>query len=105
MTYYPMTNLQEQTNKIIQMMGLNESKSTGWNVINGKLNKKFKFDSYSNVLKFVQKVGDIAEKQNHHPEMVVKYNEVIVTMFDHEKNKISDRCHKFADSVNKINLK
>lgn len=97
-----MTNLQEQTSKIIQMMGLNESKSNDWKIVKGKLSKKYKFESYSDVLNFVSRVGKIAEKQNHHPEMIVKYDEVIITMFDHEKNKISERCHKFADAVNKL---
>jgi len=73
-----------------------------WKVVNGKLCKKFKFDTYEEVLDFVNKVGDIAEEQNHHPDMIVKYGEVIVTMFDHEKNKISDKCYKFTNAVDKM---
>jgi 4a-hydroxytetrahydrobiopterin dehydratase len=76
-----------------------------WKVVNGKLCKRFKFDSYSDVLDFVSKVGEIAEKQNHHPEMIVKYNEVIVTMFDHEADKISDKCYKFTNAVDKMETK
>jgi pterin-4a-carbinolamine dehydratase len=76
--------------------------TSDWDIVKGKLQKKFKFDSYSEVLDFVDKVGKIAEKQNHHPDMIVKYGEVIVTMFDHEEGKISDKCHKFVDAVNKI---
>jgi 4a-hydroxytetrahydrobiopterin dehydratase len=76
--------------------------TSGWDVVKGKLQKKFKFESYSEVLDFVNKVGGIAEKQNHHPDMVVKYGEVIVTMFDHEEGGISDKCYKFIDAVNKI---
>lgn len=79
--------------------------TSGWKVVKGKLYKKYEFDSYSQVLNFVKKVGKIAEEQNHHPEIILKFNEVIITMFDHEKNKISDRCHKFANEVNKINKK
>lgn len=76
-----------------------------WKVVNDKLCKRFKFDSYSNVLDFVNRVGEIAEKQNHHPDMIVKYNEVIVTMFDHEANKISDKCYKFTNAVDKMEIK
>lgn len=77
-------------------------KLTSWDVVNGKLKKKFKFDSYEKVMDFVNKVGKIAEKQNHHPEMIVKYNEVVVNMFDHEAGKISDKCHKFVNAVDKL---
>jgi 4a-hydroxytetrahydrobiopterin dehydratase len=73
-----------------------------WDIIKGKLCKRFEFDSYGEVLDFVNKVGKIAEDQNHHPEMIVKYGEVIVTMFDHDKNKISDKCYKFTDAVDEM---
>lgn len=70
-----------------------------WKVVKGKLCKRFQFDNYKQVLDFVNKVGEIAEDQNHHPDMIVKYDEVIVTMFDHEANKISDKCYKFTNAV------
>jgi 4a-hydroxytetrahydrobiopterin dehydratase len=73
-----------------------------WSVIKGKLCKSFKFEDYKEVLDFVNKVGKIAEKQNHHPDMVVKFNEVIVTMFDHEANEISDKCYKFTNAVDEM---
>ena len=73
-----------------------------WKVVEGKLCKRFEFENYKQVLDFVNKVGEIAEKQNHHPDMIVKFNEVIVTMFDHEENKISDKCYKFTNQVDKM---
>jgi len=76
-----------------------------WKVVNDKLCKRFKFDSYSDVLDFVNRVGGIAEKQNHHPDMIVKYDEVIVTIFDHEVNKISDKCYKFTNAIDKMEIK
>lgn len=82
-----------------------EKNGSDWKVVKDKLIKKFSFKSYDEVLDFVNKIGKIAEKQNHHPEMVVKYNEVIVKMFDHEENKISEKCYKFTNSVDKMTIK
>lgn len=79
-----------------------EELSGGWKVKNGELHKKFEFDSYVNVMKFVNKVMKIAEEQNHHPKLIVNYDNVEVFMFDHEANKISDKCHKFVKAVNKL---
>lgn len=81
------------------VMEKNENK---WETVGGKLIRTFYFDNYTNVMKFVNKVMEIAEKQNHHPEMIVHYDYVKLTIFDHEKKKISDKCHKFEDAVNKI---
>lgn len=80
----------------------NEKLMSGWKVVDGKLKKTFKFEEYDEVLKFVSQVGKIAQKQNHHPDMLVKFDSVVITMFDHEANKISDKCHKFVKAVNKI---
>lgn len=81
------------------------SKLKGWEVIDGKLTKTFKFKNYDNVLDFVNKVSKIAKKQNHHPDMLITYDTVKVTMFDHEENKISDRCYKFTNAVDEMMMR
>ena len=53
-----------------------------------KLEKNFKFKSYKEVLDFVKNVGLVAEKQNHHPDMLVKYDTVDVSLIDHEKGEV-----------------
>lgn len=73
-----------------------------WKLVDGKLCKKFEFSSYEDVLDFVNKVGGVAEDQNHHPDMIVKYDHVIVTIFDHKENGISDKCYKFTNAVDEL---
>jgi 4a-hydroxytetrahydrobiopterin dehydratase len=80
---------------------LKDKLSSGWKEVGGKLTKKYKFDSYGEVLDFVKEVGEVAEEQNHHPEMLVKYQEVIVTIHDHEAGGVSDKCYKFVKAVEK----
>jgi 4a-hydroxytetrahydrobiopterin dehydratase len=70
-----------------------------WSETNGKLTREYKFSSYEDTIDFVNKVSEIAEKQNHHPKMIVGYNSVKVIMFDHEKGEISDKCYKFTSAV------
>jgi 4a-hydroxytetrahydrobiopterin dehydratase len=76
--------------------------NSDWEVVKGKLCKSFKFKTYKEVINFVNKIGEIAEKQNHHPDMIVKYDEVIVTMYDHEEGGISEKCYKFTNEVDEI---
>jgi len=73
-----------------------------WKEINGKLVKTYKFEDYDDVIDFVNKVANIAKKQNHHPDMLVKYNTVKLTMFDHEANDITEKCFKFTNAVDKL---
>lgn len=70
-----------------------------WKEIDGKLIRIYDFPTYEDTIDFVNKVADIAKKQNHHPEMIVGHDTVKVIMFDHEEGKISERCHKFTKAV------
>jgi 4a-hydroxytetrahydrobiopterin dehydratase len=47
------------------------------------LRRTFEFDSYSEALGFATQVGQLAEQQNHHPEMIVRYRTVTVDWWTH----------------------
>jgi 4a-hydroxytetrahydrobiopterin dehydratase len=83
-----------QKNKL--MNGVN------WEEVSGKLIKTFYFKDYKEVMTFVEEVMKIADKQNHHPDMTVHYDNVKLSITDHNKGKVSDKCHKFVNAVNKI---
>jgi 4a-hydroxytetrahydrobiopterin dehydratase len=76
--------------------------SSNWEEVSGKLIKTFYFKNYKEVIPFVDSVMKIADKQNHHPDMTVHYDNVKLSITDHDKGKVSDKCHKFVDEVNKI---
>jgi 4a-hydroxytetrahydrobiopterin dehydratase len=73
-----------------------------WEEVNGKLIRTYYFKDYKGVMDFVNNVMKIADKQNHHPDMTVHYDSVKLSITDHEKGKISDKCHKFATAVDKL---
>jgi 4a-hydroxytetrahydrobiopterin dehydratase len=90
--YYTRQNTNEVKNDI-------NKGNIEWKETNGKLTREYKFSSYEDTIDFVNKVSEIAEKQKHHPKMIVGYNSVKVIMFDHEKGEISDKCYKFTNAV------
>lgn len=85
---------EDQKNKIMN--------SNDWVETNGKLIKTFYFKDYKEVITFTNQVMKIADKQNHHPDMTVHYDSVKLSITDHDKGKVSDKCHKFVNEVNKI---
>ena len=88
-------NLQENIQRIKDVMLTEESKK--------ELTRQFKFSDYKETLDFVNKVAKIAEKQNHHPDITFGYNTAKVSITDHEKGGVSDKCHKFMKEVDKLN--
>jgi 4a-hydroxytetrahydrobiopterin dehydratase len=73
-----------------------------WKEGNKKLTKTFHFKNYKEVIPFVDKVMKIADKQNHHPEMTINYDNVELIITDHDKGGVSEKCYKFANAVDKI---
>lgn len=53
------------------------------------LSKMFSFKRYNDILSFVAKTGKIAEEQNHHPEMVVKWGVCSVNFQTHSAGGIT----------------
>jgi len=93
-------NLQENIQRIREMMIINESK--GWSDSKQKLERTFKFKDFNESMKFVNKVAKIAETQNHHPDIKINYNKVKLSITDHEKGGVSEKCHKFVKSVDNL---
>ncbi len=80
----------------------NKMQHDEWEHVNERLIRTYFFKDYDEVSEFVKKVMEIAKKQDHHPIMIVNYDSVKLSIFDMEKGKVSDKCHKFALAVDKI---
>ena len=89
-------NLQEHIRRVLRET-VNESKD--WRESNQKLERTFKFKDFNDSIDFVNKVAKIAETQNHHPDIEIKYNKVKISITDHEKGGVSDKCHKLVKSI------
>jgi len=57
---------------------------SGWMVVNGHhLTKTYKFPDFRQALAFVNRVGEIAEQQGHHPDIFLAWGKVEVTFWTH----------------------
>src|SRR3989442_15285946 len=52
----------------------------GWTLLNGAIEKEFPFTSYLDGLDFAYSVGKIAEEQDHHPDILIKWRRVKLTL-------------------------
>lgn len=58
----------------------------GWTKSAGeidKIEKLFKFKDFKEAMLFVNKVAEIAEEQDHHPDIFIQWNIVILTLWTH----------------------
>ncbi len=60
----------------------------GWSLVDGKLQKNYKFNSFAAALGWMVSAGVEADKMNHHPEWSNVYNRVTVTLVTHDLGNV-----------------
>jgi 4a-hydroxytetrahydrobiopterin dehydratase len=73
-----------------------------WTIVNGKLNRRFEFNSFVDAFSFMTKVALAAEKINHHPEWFNVYNRLNIDLVTHDIGGISNYDIKLAGIINKL---
>jgi 4a-hydroxytetrahydrobiopterin dehydratase len=62
----------------------------GWNLLDGAIEKEFRFKSYQEGLAFANEIGQIAEKEDHHPDILIKWRRVKLTLSTHSVKGLSE---------------
>ncbi|WP_122089512.1 4a-hydroxytetrahydrobiopterin dehydratase [Halalkalicoccus subterraneus] len=71
----------------------------GWERDGEEITRTFEFDDYLRGIDFAREVGELAEEEVHHPEMIVGYEEVEVRFTSHEEGGITDQDVEMAERV------
>ena len=78
---------------------------TDWPLDNqGRLSKTFEFKNYRKSFAFTSQVAMLSEKKNHHPQIVLDYNKVTVSLISHDVQKITQRDIDLANQIDKLYL-
>lgn len=62
----------------------------GWRFKEDKIKKSFKFDNFAAALAFVNKVGEIAERLDHHPDIKFGWGYAKVKTTTHDRDGVTD---------------
>lgn len=76
---------------------------SGWAVEEGFLKKKFRFKGFMDGIAFVNKVAEVAEEMDHHPDIYLRFGLVTIALVTHEAKGITERdfqqAARFEDLV------
>jgi 4a-hydroxytetrahydrobiopterin dehydratase len=63
----------------------------GWKVVDEHhLEKEFKFKNFRDALAFTNRVGEVAEKENHHPDIFLTWGKVGIKLWTHNVGGLSE---------------
>ena len=68
----------------------------------GRLTKTFEFKNYRKSFAFTSEVAMLSEKKNHHPQIILNYDSVIISLISHDVEKVTQRDLDLADLIDKI---
>jgi 4a-hydroxytetrahydrobiopterin dehydratase len=69
----------------------------GWTEVGKALERDFEFDNFVDALAFVNRVGELAEAEDHHPDIAIHYNRVTLRWWTHTEGGITDRDRELAE--------
>ncbi len=70
-----------------------------WKFSDGKIRKKYVFRSFRSAIVFVNRVATISDELDHHPEIRVNYSEVVLRLWSHDADGVTERDLKLAERI------
>jgi 4a-hydroxytetrahydrobiopterin dehydratase len=75
----------------------------GWKVINEHhLEKNYAFPDFRQALDFTNRVGEVAEQQGHHPDIYLAWGKVIITIWTHAIDGLTESDFILAAKADKV---
>ena len=72
------------------------SNPPGWNEVDGALEREFELPSFAEAIAFVNRVAELAEAENHHPDIAISYKRVTLRWTTHSAGGITERDRELA---------
>ena len=80
--------------------------AAGWRVVNEHhLEREFQFPDFRQALAFTNRVGQLAESQNHHPDICLSWGKVKLTLWTHKIDGLTESDFVFAAKVDAISAR
>ena len=75
----------------------------GWQVVNAHhLKRTFTFPDFRQALEFTNRVGEIAERAGHHPDIFLAWGKVEITVWTHKIDGLTESDFILAAKIDQI---
>ncbi|MEE9131281.1 MAG: 4a-hydroxytetrahydrobiopterin dehydratase [Phycisphaerales bacterium] len=67
-----------------------------WTLNGDSLQRTFGFDDFVGSMAFVSRIADLAELMQHHPDIMIRYSKVTLTLTTHDAGGLTENDFSFA---------
>jgi 4a-hydroxytetrahydrobiopterin dehydratase len=76
--------------------------TTGWTISDGQLTRTVTRKDFRDALLFVNAVGFLAERANHHPDVKLAWNAVTLTLISHSAGGLTEKDFALAREISDL---
>jgi 4a-hydroxytetrahydrobiopterin dehydratase len=75
----------------------------GWSEDGNALVRDFEHKDFAAAMAFVNRVADLAEEANHHPDILIHgWNKVRLTLSTHSEGGVTDKDRELAERIDAL---
>ncbi len=74
----------------------------GWKLEGNAIVREWQFKDFSEAMVFINQVAELAEEQDHHPELFHVYNKVILKFSTHDVGGLTTRDFRIALDIDRL---
>lgn len=80
-------------------------KLDGWENENKEIKKTYKLDSFPSALMFASAVGQLAEAADHHPDILIQWRKVTLSLSSHSAGGLTTKDFDLAEQIEALPIK
>jgi 4a-hydroxytetrahydrobiopterin dehydratase len=73
-----------------------------WQLRDGRIEKTFKFNNFIEAIAFVNRLVNAAESLGHHPDIIINYNRVTLSLTTHDVGGLSNLDFDLAQQIDRL---
>ena len=77
----------------------------GWKREKSFITKTFEFDSFMSGIRFVDKLAEIAEEKEHHPDIHLRYTKIKLSIQTHSAGGVTGKDFDLAAAIDQIQIR
>ena len=77
---------------------------SGWTIENQQLRRTYQFKNFVESIDFVNRLVEPAEKAGHHPDIVISYNQVTISLTTHDAGGLTQKDFDLAAIISQLSL-
>ena len=86
-----------------ELQDLQQQLDSGWKLVEEHhLEKVFSFDNFRQTLDFVNRVGEVAEQEDHHPDIYLTYGKAKIQIWTHKIDGLTESDFIFAAKTDEV---